>query len=82
MKTVIDQVPSTCLVRGHNFVRRGDEWVDVAVEKNPSARRLRIRYDSWEFFQLLQRFPKALPLVSVSRNVQVELDGTIYEIHE
>ena len=82
MKSVIAPLPSNCLVRGHNFVRRGNEWVDVAVEKNPSARRVRIRYDSWEFFQLLQRYPKALPLLSISRNVQVELAGTIYEIHE
>ena len=82
MKSVIAQLQSNCLVRGHNFVRRGNEWVDAAVEKYPSARHVRIRYDSWEFFQLLQRFPKALPLLSVSRNVQVELGGTIYQIYE
>jgi hypothetical protein len=70
------------VIKGHQFVQRGNRWVDTEVEKMPSAKRIRVRFDSREFFELLIKYPKTLPYVSSARNVEVALDDTVYEIYE
>jgi len=72
----------SCVIRGHHFIQRGDQWVDVDVEKMPNARRVRVRFDSREFFELIIKHPKTLPYVSTARNIQLAVDDTVYEIYE
>lgn len=74
--------PPSCVIHGHHFVQRGNMWVDTEVEKMPEARRIRVRFDSREFFELLIRYPRTLPYVTAARNVQLALDDTVYEIYE
>ncbi len=73
---------SVCLVRGRRFVQRGKQWVDEAVESMPQARRIRVRFDTPEFFKLLLKQPELLPNIIGARNVQLALGDTIYEIYE
>ena len=56
--------------------------MDADVEKMPHARRIRVRFDSREFFELIIKHPKTLPFVSSARNIQLAVDDTIYEIYE
>jgi hypothetical protein len=72
----------SCVIHGHHFVQRGQTWVDAEIEKMPEARRVRVRFDSREFFELLVKYPKTLPYVTAARNVELALGDTIYEIHE
>ena len=82
MKEAVSSDVPSCVVHGHHFVQRGKTWVDTEVEKRPDARRIRVRFDSHEFFELLIKYPKALPYVTVNRNVALALDDTVYEIYE
>jgi hypothetical protein len=47
----------------------------------PEAPRVRVRFDSREFFELLSKFPKLLSLASHGQNLQLALGGTVYEIY-
>ena len=86
MKETISSDAPSCVIQGHHFVQRGKTWVDTEVEKIPRARRIRVRFDSLEFFDLLIKYPKALPYVTTyvttNRNVALSLDDTVYEIYE
>ena len=82
METRLPFDPPSCLIQGHHFVQRGVTWVDTEVDKMPNARRIRVRFDSREFFELLIKYPKTLPYVTSARNVELALDDTIYEIYE
>ena len=72
----------TCHVAGHSLARRGCEWIDAAIHGMPHAPRVRVRFASSEFFELLRAFPSLLTLTGISRNLQLALGGTVYEIHE
>jgi hypothetical protein len=72
----------TCHVAGHSLARRGSEWIDAAIHCMPHAPRVRVRFASSEFFELLRTFPNLLTLTGISRNLQLALGGTVYEIHE
>lgn len=72
----------SCVIHGHHFIQRGNQWVDADVEKMPNARRIRVRFDSREFFELIIKHPKTLPYVSTTRNIQLAVEDTVYEIYE
>jgi hypothetical protein len=72
----------TCRLGERGFVQRGDAWVDTAVQQMPNAKRIRIRFDSREFFEIVAKYPKALPLALTAKNVQFAMGDTVYEIHE
>ena len=74
--------PPSCVIRGHHFVQRGRTWVDTEVDKIPNAKRIRVRFDSHEFFELLIKYPRTLPYVTSTRNLELALDDTVYEIYE
>ena len=73
----------SCMIHGHHFVQRGNTWVDAEVEKLPNdAKRIRVRFDSREFFELLIKHPQTLPYVATNRNVELALGDTVYVIYE
>jgi hypothetical protein len=71
---------ATFFVKGHRFVQKGQELIDTASAQAEGARRVRIRFDSREYFTLLARHPTSL--LTLARNVCLTLDDTIYEIYE
>ena len=64
------------------FIRRGGLCADAATERPEEAPHIRIRFDSREFFDLLARFPKALPYLAAGRHMRLALGGMVYEIYE
>jgi hypothetical protein len=74
--------PPSCVIHGHHFVQREGRWVDADVEKMPDARRIHVRFDSREFFELLIKYPKTLPYVTTTRTVELALGDTVYVIYE
>ncbi len=82
MRTHEDGSRAACLVKGRRFVQQGDQWVDEAVEHMPQARRIRVRFDTPEFFRLLLKRPELLSNIGSARHVQLALGDTIYEIFE
>ncbi len=72
----------TRFVAGKNFFLNGKQWIDSAVQKNPETNRVRIQFNSTDYFDLIAKKPKALPWLALGRDLQFVLDNTIYEIYE
>jgi Ca-activated chloride channel family protein len=67
-------------VRGRNFFQNGEQWVDAEVQKRQNARRVKVKFNSDEYFALAAKHPDAAAWLSVGRNVQVALGETVYEV--
>ena len=48
--------------------------------KNP--KRVRIQFNSKEYFDLVAKKPETLPWLALGQNVQFALDGAIYEVFD
>ncbi len=69
-------------VGGRTFFQNGAQWMDSEVQKQANARRVRIQFDSSEYFDLLKKQPQAVAWLALGRNVQFVLGNTIYDIYE
>ncbi len=69
-------------MNGKNFFQNGNQWIDPAVQQNQNARRVRIQFNSTEYFALAARQPKVLPWLALGQNVQFVVDNTVYDIYE
>jgi Ca-activated chloride channel family protein len=69
-------------VNGRNAFQNGNQWVDSLAQKQPNSKRVRIQFNSPEYFALAAKEPQALPWLALGQNVQFVLNGSIYEIHE
>jgi Ca-activated chloride channel family protein len=69
-------------VGGRNFFQNDNQWVDSLVQNQQNAKRVRIQFDSVEYFALAAKEPQALPWLALGANVQFVLNGTVYEIYE
>ncbi|MBI5687238.1 MAG: VWA domain-containing protein [Verrucomicrobia bacterium] len=69
-------------VHGRAFFQNGSQWIDSNVQALPNARRVQVKFNSQEYFDLISQHPHALPWFAVGRNVQVALNNTIYEVTE
>lgn len=72
----------TKFVSGKNFFQNGEQWIDAAVQKMPNAKRVRIQFNSSEYYAFIAKNSKAQAWLSLGANVQFALGGTIYEIYE
>jgi len=69
-------------VGGKNFFQNGNQWMDSVVQKTPNAKKIRIQFNSPEYFELAAKNSKALPWLALGQNVQFVLENTVYEIYE
>jgi Ca-activated chloride channel family protein len=67
---------------GKTFYLNGTQWMDSALQKTTGAQRVRLEFNSKEYFDFARAHPKAAPWLALGPNVQFLLDGTVYEIHE
>ncbi len=74
------QAQQSRYVRGRTFYQNGRQWVDAQVQSRPDARRVQVKFNSDEYFGLLQKHPDAAQWLSVGNNVQLVLDDTVYEV--
>jgi len=72
----------TQFVAGKNFFQNDKQWVDSAAQKFQNAKRVRIQFNSPEYFAFAAKNAKALPWLALGQNVQFVLESTIYEIFE
>ncbi|MEW6305994.1 MAG: VIT domain-containing protein, partial [Verrucomicrobiota bacterium] len=69
-------------VAGRSFFQNGEQWIDANVQKLANARRVRVQFNSSEYFDLIAKQPQAVPWLALGRQVQFELNGTVYEVYE
>jgi Ca-activated chloride channel family protein len=70
----------TRIVAGKTFYQNNKAWVDAEVAEKPEAEVHRIAFGSDEYFKLLARSATTAKWLSVAGNLQVLIDGEIYEI--
>jgi Ca-activated chloride channel homolog len=69
-------------VGGRAFTMKTNAWMDTEIQKKQNSKRVRVQFDSPEYFELVSKNPKAQPWLALGRNVQFVLEETIYEIYE
>lgn len=69
-------------VGGRTFYQNGDQWIDSQVQKQVNARKVRVQFNSEEYFNLLAKHPKVRAWLALGKNVQFVLGETVYEVHD
>jgi Ca-activated chloride channel family protein len=69
-------------VNGRNFYQNGAQWVDSQVQMNQNARKVRVQFNSAEYFELVRKEPEIRPWLALGQNLQFVLRDTVYEIYE
>jgi Ca-activated chloride channel homolog len=82
MDRLAEYSQQTQFVNGKNFFQNGNQWIDPAVQQNQNAKRVRIQFNSTEYFALAAQQPKVLPWLALGQNVQFVVDNTVYDIYE
>ncbi len=72
----------TRFVNGKNFFQNSNQWVDAKVQQFQKANRVRVQFNSPEYFALARKEPGALPWLALGQNVQFVLRDTVYEIYD
>ncbi len=65
---------------GRAFYRRGNEWIGATVQDHREAERVELDFGSDRYFALLREHPQASKWLSVGRQVQVFIEGTVYVV--
>lgn len=67
---------------GKTFFQNGEKWVDSEIQKQKDAPRIRVKFASQEYFDLLRQHPQCQSWLSQGRVIEFILADTIYEIVE
>jgi Ca-activated chloride channel family protein len=69
-------------VNHRGFFQNGSGWVDAEVQKQQAARRVRLQFNTPEYFAFVASNTAARPWLALGRNVQFVQNHTVYEIYE
>ncbi len=72
----------TRYVNGRAFYQNGDEWIDGQVQAKADARIVEVEFNSEAYFALARRSPDIANWLSVGPNVQVLVDGVVYQVRQ
>ena len=72
----------TKFVGGRSFYQNGAQWIDAGIQRLQDPKRVRIQFNSQEYFDLVAQKPGARPWLALGQNVQFTLGGTVYEVYE
>jgi len=81
-RNVSQMAQNSQYVNGRNFFRNGNQWVDSQVQQTPQMRRLRMQFNSKEYFAFAATNAAARPWLALGNNVQFVLKDTVYEIYD
>ena len=79
---VAEYTQQSRFVGGRNFFLNGTQWVDAGVQKLKQARKVRVQFNSPEYFDLVTREPQARPWLALGQNLQFVLGESVYEVFE
>jgi Ca-activated chloride channel homolog len=79
---VAQYTQQTQFAGGRSFYQNGNQWIDGSVQKLKNPKRVRIQFNSKEYFDLVAKRPETLPWLALGQNVQFALNGTIYEVFD
>ncbi len=71
------------LVNGRAFYQNGNNWSDAKIQQlKADVKHVKVKFNSDEYFALMEKHPEAAAWLALGNNVSVELDGVVYEITE
>src|SRR6185503_5803417 len=82
VERVAQYTQQTQFAGGRSFYQNGNQWIDGSVQKLKDARRVRIQFNSKEYFDLAAKKPETLPWLALGQNVQFALNDAIYEVFD
>jgi hypothetical protein len=82
VERVAQYTQQTQFAGGRSFYQNGNQWIDASVQKLKDARRVRIQFNSKEYFDLAAKKPETLPWLALGQNVQFALNDAIYEVFD
>ena len=82
VERVAQYTQQTQFAGGRSFYQNGNQWIDGSVQKLKDSKRVRIPFNSKEYFDLVAKKPETLPWLALGQNVQFALDGAIYEVFD
>jgi len=68
------------VVQGRAFYQNANIWTDSTIQANADAVRKQIQFNSDDYFSLLKKHPDAVQWLALGSDVDVMLDGVVYEI--
>jgi Ca-activated chloride channel family protein len=69
-------------LNGRSFYQNGNVWTDSTAQAQANIRQVNIRFNSDEYFALLNRHPAFTQWFSLGNNVDLVIDGTLYQIRD
>jgi Ca-activated chloride channel homolog len=70
----------TRYVDGRAFYFNGKQWIDAQVQTHKDAKRVTVKFNSDDYFNLLQKYPKAAAYYALGRNVVFVFEDVVYEV--
>ena len=67
-------------LRGRTFYRNGESWIDANVQTRAGATKVKVKFNSEKYFELMIEHPEAAAWLSLGQQVQLQLGDTIYDI--
>ena len=77
---VLEYSQQARFVAGKTFFQTPSGWLDAAVQKHPTAHRVRIEFGSADYFNLGREHPETLPWLALGAEIQFFLNGMVYEV--
>ena len=69
-------------VLGRAVYQQDKFWVDSELQKQRNAKRIRIQFNSDEYFKLLNREPETAQFLALGQNVRFYHNNVFYEVFE
>ena len=82
VERIAQYTQQTQFAGGRSFYQNGNQWIDGSVQKLKNAKRVRVQFNSKEYFDLVAKRPETLPWLALGQNVQFALNDTIYEVFD
>ena len=78
---LVDYSEQSRYVNGRNFFQNGSQWLDSEVQNNQAAKRVRMQFNSPDYFAFLAKNRQALPWLALGQNVEFVPDGVVYDVY-
>ena len=69
-------------LNGRAFYQNGRVWTDSTAQGQTNLKQINIKFNSDAYFALLTRHPSANQWLSLGNNLDLVIDGTLYQIRD
>jgi Ca-activated chloride channel family protein len=70
------------MVNGRTFYQNGNVWTDSTAQSGGKLSSRQVRFGSSEYFALLGRHPQVAQWLALGSNIDLVVDGTLYQVRD